>query len=135
MSGVPAASISAVSARPARGWLPIAAVVLGIVAAVAAALEVGSEFGATLFVGVVVVALGLWAVRSPINATLLLLVTMFLLLPLRSLVHLPKEPFKIVLVLLVVSTALWVIRVPGRLRGIGGVELAMLLYLLWNASS
>jgi O-antigen ligase len=123
-------------AKPARGWLPIAAAVSGIVVALAASQLVGSEFGVILFVGVVVLALGLWGITSPINSTFLLLVVLFMRQPLKS-VHVPTNLlFKIVLGLVIVATVLWIgHRGQGRLRGIGPVEWAMTLYLLWNVYS
>ena len=37
--------------------------------------------------------------------------------------------------MLVIATALWMERTPNRLHGIGGVEWAMALYLMWNVYS
>lgn len=100
-----------------------------------AAAQFGSQLGKILVFGAVLLALGLWAVSSPVVAAHLLLVALFLMQPLRSLVHIQTDAFKFVLVLLVVAMALWMNRAPGRLRGIGAVEWAMALYLAWNVYS
>jgi O-antigen ligase len=135
MSEVRAVSITPVAAKPVPTWFPIAAAVSGIVAGVAAALLSGPNLGQDLLVGVVVLALALWAIRSPTRATLLLLVALFLLLPLRSLVHIHTDAFKWVLALLIVSSVLWIYRTRGRLNSIGAVEWAMALFLTWNVYS
>lgn len=70
---------------------------------------------------------------APIVITVVLLVAMFLHLALTDV--LPNNSFAGLLVLLVFTTALWMDRTPTRLRGVGGVELAMALYLLWNVYS
>jgi O-antigen ligase len=134
MTGLHAAISTPVSARWKRVWLPAAAMV-GIVAAVAAALPFGSRFGQVFFLGVAALAIGVFALRSPVFTTLLLFVAMFLLLPIRSWVHVPTDAYKIVFALLVVGTALWMNRTPDRLRGIGAVEWAMCLYVMWNVYS
>jgi O-antigen ligase len=134
MTGLHAAISTSVSARWERAWLPAAAMV-GIVAAVAAALLFGSRFGQVFLLGVAALALGVFALRSPVFATLLLFVAMFLALPLRSWVHVKTDAYKIVFALLVVGTALWMNRTPDRLRGIGAVEWAMGLYVMWNVYS
>jgi O-antigen ligase len=134
MTGLHAAISTPVSARWERAWLP-AAPMVGIVAAVAAALSFGSRFGQVFLLGVAALALGVFALRSPVFATLLLFVAMFLLLPLRSWVHVKTDAYKIVFALLVVGTALWMNRTPDRLRGIGAREWAMGLYVMWNVYS
>ena len=47
----------------------------------------------------------------------------------------PAKLFLILLVVVVIATALWMDRTPTRLRGIGAVEWAMALYLMWNVYS
>ena len=91
-----------------------AAAMVGYVAAVAAALPFGSRFGQVFFLGVAALAIGVFALRSPVFTTLLLFVAMFLLLPMRSWVNLPTDAYKIVFALLVVGTALWMNRKPDR---------------------
>lgn len=118
-----------------RASLPAGAIVVGIVVGMPAALLVGSTSGQMLFAGVAVLALGLCALISPVFATILLLVTMFLRLPIRSETALPVELFLVVFAALVIATALWMDRTPTRLRGIGGVGWAMSLYLMWNVYS
>jgi O-antigen ligase len=46
-----------------------------------------------------------------------------------------EQVLKFVFVALVIATALWMDRTPTRLRGIGAVEWAMALYLMWNVYS
>jgi hypothetical protein len=48
---------------------------------------------------------------------------------------LPNKVFLVLLLVVVIATALWIDATPTRLRGIGAVELAMALYLMWNAYS
>jgi O-antigen ligase len=120
--------------RP-RASLPAAAIVVGIAAAVPAALLVGSKSGEMLLAGVVALAIGLCALISPVLATILLLVTMFLRLPIRSEIALPAELFFFAFAVLVIATALWMDRTPTRLRGIGAIEWAMGLYVMWNVYS
>ena len=59
---------------------------------------------------------------------------MFLRLPLSE-TSFPVNPFLIAFALLVIATALWMDRTPTRLRGIGAVEWAMALYVMWNVYS
>ena len=119
MSRLDAAASTPLSARWTRDWLPAAAVVVGIVGAVAVALLTGSKFGQVVVVGAAALALGVLALRSPVFAILLLVVTMFLFKPLKQQIHLPIPLFLAVFAVLIVSTALWIERTPGRLRGIG----------------
>jgi O-antigen ligase len=109
------------------------AVLIGIT--IAAALLTGARFGEFLLGGAVALTLGLWAVRTPITATLLLLVALFVRLPLKSLDIVPVDVSKIAVALLVVAFALWMSRTSDRLRGLGPVEWAMALYLAWNVFS
>lgn len=122
-----------VSARWVRASFPPAAVAVGIVGAVAAALLVGPKFGQVLFVGATALALILFALGSPVFATIALLLTMFLSLPLEEYIDFPL--ISTVFAVLIVSTALWMDRTPGRLRGTGAVEWAMAAYLMWNIYS
>jgi O-antigen ligase len=135
MSRLDAAASTPLSARWTRDWLPAAAVVVGIVGAVAVALLTGSKFGQVVVVGAAALALGVLALRSPVFAILLLVVTMFLFKPLKQQIHLPIPLFLAVFAVLIVSTALWIERTPGRLRGIGAIEWAMAVYLMWNIYS
>ncbi|HKV20661.1 MAG TPA: O-antigen ligase family protein [Mycobacterium sp.] len=73
--------------------------------------------------------------RSPIVASILLLLTIFLRLPLNTAAGMPFEPWWMALALLIASTALWMDRSRKQLRGIGAVEIAMGAYLLWNVHS
>ena len=132
MSGLHTAIREQVEGSRMAAWSAAAAVV-----AVPAALLMGMKFGqGLLFFGVVALALGLCALSSPVFATIVLLVTMFLGLPIRSQFSLPiGNPFLIAFAVLVIATALWIDRSPTRLRGIGAVEWAMALYLMWNVYS
>jgi O-antigen ligase len=114
-----------------RASLTATAIVAGIVVAIPATLLVGSQI---LLAGVAALACGLCALISPIFAAILLLVTLFLRLPLRS-EALPVEVYLLVFAAMVVATALWMDRTPSRLRGTGAVEWAMALYLMWNVYS
>ena len=80
-------------------------------------------------------ALGLSTLASPVLATILLLVTMFLRYPIRSAAVFPVELFTMVFAALVIATVLWMDRTPTRLRGIGAVEWAMAAYVVWNVYS
>ncbi len=70
---------------------------------------------------------------APVIATLVLMVVMFLQRALEDV--LPNKVFLVMLLLVVITTALWIDATPTRLRGIGAVELAMALYLMWNVYS
>jgi O-antigen ligase len=118
-----------------RVSLPATAIRVGIAAAVLAPLLMGAKSGQILLAGVAALAFGLYALISPLFATILLLVTMFLRLPIRSAAALPAELFFFVFAVLVIATALWMDRTPNRLRGIGAVEWAMGLYVMWNVYS
>ena len=48
---------------------------------------------------------------------------------------LPNKVFLVLLLVVVIATALWIDATPTRLRGIGAVEWAMALYLMWNVYS
>ena len=135
MTEAPTRSSPTVAARPAHVWLSIAAVALGSGAAAAAALLLGARFAEVLFAGAVALTLGAFALRSPVFATLLLFVTQCLALPLVVLANFPADPIKLVFALLIFSTALWMHRTPGRLRGIGPIEYAMVFYFVWNVFS
>src|SRR5262245_52056036 len=88
-----------------------------------------------LFPGVAALAVGLCGLRSPIFATIVLLLTVLLRRPFGSELGLPVELWWFALVVLVIATARWMDRTPIRLRGIGPVEWAMAVYLLWNVYS
>jgi O-antigen ligase len=111
-------------------WLPTAAVVVGIAVIVPAVLLIGAN--ELVLFGVAALAVGLCALRSPIFATIALLVTIFLRLALKSEIETPVELWWFAFALLIISTALWMDRTSARLRGIGPVEWAMAGYLLWN---
>ena len=83
----------------------------------------------------VALAIGVCALINPVLATVLLLVTMFLRLPIRAAVGLPVELFLIAFAGVAVSTVLWMDRTPDRLRGLGSVGWAMVAYLTWNVYS
>jgi len=70
---------------------------------------------------------------APIFAALVMLVATFLHFALADV--LPARTFLILLVVVVIATALWMDVTPTRLRGIGAVEWAMALYLMWNVYS
>jgi O-antigen ligase len=70
---------------------------------------------------------------APILAALLLLVATFLHSPLAD--DLPGNTFAILIALVIGATVLWMDVSPTRLRGVGAVEWAMALYLMWNAYS
>ena len=111
------------------------AIWFGVVMAMSAVLLIGSKSGFLLAAGVAALALGLCILISPVFAAILLLVTLFLRLPIRSEVALPIELFLLVFAALVVSTVLWMDRTPDRVRGLGPVEWAMALYLACNVYS
>lgn len=111
------------------------AIWFGIIMAMSAVLLVGSKSGFLLAAGVAALALGLCILISPVFAAILLLVSLFLRLPIRSEVALPIELFLLVFAALVVSTLLWMDRTPDRVRGLGPVEWAMGLYLACNVYS
>jgi len=135
MTALAVAARAPVGGSPLRTSLPPTAIRVGIAAAVLAALLMGAKSGQMLLAGVAALALGLCALISPISATILLLVTMFLRLPLRSEITLRPEPFFLVFAVLVIATALWMDRTTNRLRGIGAVEWAMGVYVMWNVYS
>jgi O-antigen ligase len=74
-------------------------------------------------------------VVGPVFATIVLMVTLFLRLPIKSAVALSPESFFFAFAALVVSFVLWLDRTSDRLRGIGAVEWAMAAYLAWNVFS
>jgi len=74
-------------------------------------------------------------VVSPVFATIVLMVTLFLRLPIKSAVALSPELFFFAFAALVVSFVLWLDRTSTRLRRIGAVEWAMAAYLTWNVYS
>jgi O-antigen ligase len=118
-----------------RTLLLIAGVVAAAGAATTAGVLAGSDVSKLLFAAALAVALGLCALTSPVFATILLLLAMYLRFPIRSEVALPAELFFFVFAALVVSAALWIDRTPNRLRGFGAVEWAMAAYLMWNVYS
>jgi O-antigen ligase len=118
-----------------RASLPVAVLVIGMGVAIVAAQLTGAKSGLLLLAGAVALALGLCAVISPIFATGLLLMTLFLRLPIRSAIALSPELFFFAFAVLAVAFVLWLDRTPTRLRGIGAVEWAMAAYLMWNVYS
>lgn len=119
----------------ARAPLSTAAVTVGIVVATSAALLLGSLSGWLVLAGIAALALGLRALSSPVVATILLLVAMFLRLPTKAQVSLPVELFLVLFAALVVAVVLWMDRTTSRLRGFGAIGWAMGLYLAWNVYS
>ncbi len=69
----------------------------------------------------------------PVLLALTMLVATYLHLPLADM--LPNKTFVGLLVVLIIATAVWIDRNSTRLRGIGPIECAMALYLLWNVYS
>ena len=70
---------------------------------------------------------------APIFAALVMLVVTFLHFAIKD--ELPGKARLILIVVVVIATARWMDVTPTRLRGIGAVEWAMALYLMWNAYS
>lgn len=70
---------------------------------------------------------------APVVGALVMLVVTFLHFALAD--RLPDNARLILIVVVVIVTALWMDATPTRLRGIGAVEWAMALYLMWNAYS
>jgi O-antigen ligase len=118
-----------------RASLPAIVIAVGVVLAMPAVMLVGSQSGVILLAGVAALAVGLCALASPVLATILLLVTMFLRYPVRSEAELPVELFLLVFAALMVAAVLWMDRTPTRVRGIGAVEWAMAIYVMWNVYS
>ena len=120
---------------PRASRLPAAVIGTGVVVVVAAMPLMGSTSILILAAGMVALAIGVCALINPVLATILLLVTMFLRLPIRAAVGLPVELFLIAFAGVAVSTVLWMDRTPDRLRGLGSVGWAMVAYLTWNVYS
>jgi O-antigen ligase len=116
-------------------FVPAAVVVIGTLVVVSAALPLGSMFGHTLIVGAIAVVLVRCALGSPVFTVVTLLVTLFIRLPLASEIDLPVELWLLIFAVLVIATALWMQRTSVRVRGIGPVEWAMGLYVMWNVYS
>lgn len=72
-------------------------------------------------------------VYAPVVATVVMLVAMFLHLALTKV--LPNNTFVGLLTLVVLTALVWMNHNPYRLRGVGAVEWAMVLYLMWNLYS
>jgi O-antigen ligase len=90
-------------------------------------------FGQVLLLGAVAAICGWGALRSPVFATIALLVVIFLRLALEG--YLPIDPFWLALAALLVASVWWMARTPERLSAFGAIEWAMSLYLLWNLAS
>ncbi|MEW5813229.1 MAG: O-antigen ligase family protein [Actinomycetota bacterium] len=116
----------------ATGWVSHAGAVVVVIAAAAVAVHSGPEFGQVALLGAVALAVGIKALRSPSLAVLILIFATFLRLPRSPEVVLPVEPWLMVFAIVVVATAAWMVRTNERRRGIGVVECAMVMYLLWN---
>jgi O-antigen ligase/Mrp family chromosome partitioning ATPase len=115
------------------GLLVAAAVLVGIaVLTVVAPSAPGGVGGLTAVAasGYVAVHLGL---RDPRWAYVFLLTTLFLRLALPNV--LPVDPFLVAFAGLVLSSAIWMLADRARRPVLGVVELAMVLYLLWNVQS
>ena len=115
-------------------WLPAAAVVAAVILAALASQFAGSSIGSLFFFGAVALLVGLCALSSPIIATVILLMMTYLRTALSPLVDSGVLMLPL-LVVLVVALVLWIDRTPDRLRGIGAVEWAMALYVMWNIYS
>ncbi|RDH78665.1 O-antigen ligase family protein [Mycolicibacterium moriokaense] len=72
-------------------------------------------------------------VSAPVIAVLVMVVLTFLHRGLQDV--LPNKTFAVLVVVAVVTAAVWMDRTPTRLRGIGPVEWAMVAYLGWNVCS
>jgi O-antigen ligase len=118
--------------RAVRVPRPTVTLVAGALAAVCLVLALGSVPGWLVIAGVVALALGLCALGSPVAATILLLVVMFLRIPIKAMAALPVELFLAVFGALVVATVLWLDRTPERLRGVGAIGWTMALFVAWN---
>lgn len=74
-----------------------------------------------------------WWMTPPVVMVLLMVLVMFLHIPLKDV--LPNKIFSVLLAMVVVTAAVWIDTSRTRLIGIGTVEVAMGLYLLWNLIS
>lgn len=88
-----------------------------------------------LIAGAIGLAVGLYAVRSPTFAVIVLLLAISLRETLNSAVHTPVELWWFAFAVLIAATLLWMYRTSTRPRGTGAVEWAMAGYLLWNLYS
>ena len=121
---------SRMAGRQGRTWLiSVTAVVTVAVAVPAVVLD--SKIGEMLLLAPVCLALGICALASPVFATVLLLVTMFLRLPL-SAQGVPNDSYLLIVLLLVISTLLRMDFSADKLRSLGAVEWCMVGYLVWN---
>ena len=124
---------SRMAGRQGRTWLiSVTAVVTVAVAVPAVVLD--SKIGEMLLLAPVCLALGICALASPVFATVLLLVTMFLRLPL-SAQGVPNDSYLLIVLLLVISTLLRMDFSADKLRSLGAVEWCMVGYLVWNFDS
>ncbi|WP_319454920.1 MULTISPECIES: O-antigen ligase family protein [unclassified Mycobacterium] len=111
-------------------------VIVGLVVLIAVFLAkslLGMTFGQVLLLGAVAAVCGWWALQSPVFAAIALLVAIFLRLALED--YFPVDPFWLVLATLLAASVWWMARTSDRLHGVGAIELAMWLYLLWNLAS
>ncbi|MFE3290948.1 O-antigen ligase family protein [Rhodococcus sp. NPDC059234] len=111
----------------------LAAVLAAIVAAMAVPRVVGGSFAHLVAFGAVCAVVGLAVLRSPVVASILLLAATFLRVALPPIF--PVDLFLVAFAGMVASFAIWMQTHPDRLRGIGALEWAMALYLLWNLFS
>ncbi|WP_395309794.1 O-antigen ligase family protein [Mycobacterium sp. AMU20-3851] len=88
-----------------------------------------------LLAGACSLIVGLYALRSPTVAAIVLLILISLRRTLNASVPTPIEMWWFVFALLVAATVLWMDRTQDRLRGVGAIECAMAVYLLWNVYS
>jgi O-antigen ligase/Mrp family chromosome partitioning ATPase len=115
------------------GLLVAAAAIVGIAAVAMVAPSVPGGIGglaAVAAAGYAAVHLGL---RDPRWAYVFLLTALFLRLALPDV--LPVDPFLLAFAGLVLSSAIWMVAEPARRPLLGVVELAMVVYLLWNIQS
>jgi len=119
--------------RPGRTSLILAAAV-AVVGLVVPAVVVDSRIGELLLLAPVCLALGICALASPVFATVLLLVTMFLRLPLSD-QGVPNDSYLGVVLLALIATVALMDRSNDTLRRFGAVEWCMALYLVWNVYS
>lgn len=119
----------------AESWSAAAAIAIGTAATLTAAVLSGPNFGLVACLAAMAVAVGMCALRSPAFAVLVLMVTTFLRLPLSTEIKLPVELWLIVFVVVLIAAMGWMSRTSARVHGVGAVEWAMALYLLWNLYS
>jgi O-antigen ligase len=111
-----------------------AAAALAVMIVVVAAVRLpGAKFGQLLVLGAVALVVGVTVLRSPVFATITLIIAIFLRTATPHV--LPIDLFWIAFAGVVAATVLWTDRNPDRPRGMDAIEWAMALYLTWNVYS